>query len=83
MGQKVHPTGIRLGIIKDWTSTWYADSKNYAEYLNADIKVKNKDIHNDNISNIEVHTFVTAKNAIDSRSNTRYVGRSRRYFIVI
>ena len=30
MGQKVHPTGIRLGIIKDWTSRWYANSKDYA-----------------------------------------------------
>ncbi|MGD9299580.1 MAG: 30S ribosomal protein S3, partial [Thiohalocapsa sp.] len=29
MGQKVNPTGIRLGIVKDWTSTWYADSKDY------------------------------------------------------
>jgi large subunit ribosomal protein L22 len=27
MGQKVHPTGIRLGIVKDWTSKWYADSE--------------------------------------------------------
>ncbi|MDX1509502.1 MAG: 30S ribosomal protein S3, partial [Woeseiaceae bacterium] len=26
MGQKVHPTGIRLGIVKDWASRWYADS---------------------------------------------------------
>ena len=41
MGQKVHPTGIRLGIIKDWTSTWYADSKDYADYLHADLKVEN------------------------------------------
>ncbi len=40
MGQKVHPTGIRLGIIKDWTSTWYADSKDYADYLHADLKVR-------------------------------------------
>jgi small subunit ribosomal protein S3 len=40
MGQKVHPIGIRLGIIKDWTSTWYADSKQYAEYLNTDLKVR-------------------------------------------
>ncbi|HOP16812.1 MAG TPA: 30S ribosomal protein S3, partial [Gammaproteobacteria bacterium] len=28
MGQKVHPNGIRLGIVTDWTSKWYADSKN-------------------------------------------------------
>jgi len=40
MGQKVHPIGIRLGIVKDWNSTWYADSKSYAEYLNADLKVR-------------------------------------------
>ncbi len=40
MGQKVHPTGIRLGIVKDWNSTWYADSRNYADYLNTDLKVR-------------------------------------------
>lgn len=40
MGQKVHPTGIRLGIVTDYTSKWYADSKDYANYLNSDIKVR-------------------------------------------
>ena len=40
MGQKVHPTGIRLGIVTDYTSKWYADSKEYANYLNSDIKVR-------------------------------------------
>jgi small subunit ribosomal protein S3 len=40
MGQKVHPTGIRLGIVKDWTSKWYADSRNFADYLNVDLKVR-------------------------------------------
>ena len=40
MGQKVHPTGIRLGIVKDWTSKWYADSSNYADYLNLDLKMR-------------------------------------------
>jgi small subunit ribosomal protein S3 len=40
MGQKVNPVGIRLGIVKDWTSKWYANSKNYADYLNADIRVR-------------------------------------------
>ena len=33
MGQKVHPTGIRLGVVKDHNSVWYADSKTYAEQL--------------------------------------------------
>jgi len=40
MGQKVHPTGIRLGISKDWTSTWYAGSKTFSENLLQDIKVR-------------------------------------------
>jgi small subunit ribosomal protein S3 len=40
MGQKVHPTGIRLGIVKDWTSKWYADSKDFANTLNMDLKVR-------------------------------------------
>ena len=40
MGQKVHPTGIRLGIVKKHTSTWYASPKNYSDYLVTDIKVR-------------------------------------------
>ncbi len=39
MGQKVNPIGIRLGIVKDWNSKWYA-SKNYAELLNQDINLR-------------------------------------------
>lgn len=41
MGQKVNPNGIRLGITKDWKSKWYANKKDYADYLNADINVRN------------------------------------------
>jgi small subunit ribosomal protein S3 len=40
MGQKVHPIGLRLGIIKTWDSRWYA-KKNYAALLHEDIKVRN------------------------------------------
>ena len=40
MGQKVHPTGIRLGIVKDWSSTWYAGARTYADYLNTDLEVR-------------------------------------------
>ncbi|MGH8471126.1 MAG: 30S ribosomal protein S3 [Gammaproteobacteria bacterium] len=40
MGQKVHPTGFRLGVIRDWSSRWYADSKKYADYLNTDLGVR-------------------------------------------
>jgi len=40
MGQKVHPTGIRLGITKQHSSVWYADSKNYADRLISDLQVR-------------------------------------------
>lgn len=40
MGQKVHPIGIRLGISKDWNSTWYAEKPDYAEMLNSDLAVR-------------------------------------------
>ena len=40
MGHKVHPTGIRLGISKDWNSKWFAGKKEYAGYLAADLKVR-------------------------------------------
>jgi len=40
MGQKVHPIGIRLGIVKDWSSRWYAQSKDFADTLCADIAVR-------------------------------------------
>jgi small subunit ribosomal protein S3 len=40
MGQKVHPTGIRLGIVKDHTSVWYANSRDYAGKLNNDLQVR-------------------------------------------
>jgi small subunit ribosomal protein S3 len=39
MGQKVHPVGMRVGIIRDWDSKWYAD-KEYANYLHEDIKIR-------------------------------------------
>ena len=40
MGQKVHPTGIRLGITADWTSRWFADSRTFPEYVRQDHEVR-------------------------------------------
>ncbi len=40
MGQKVHPTGIRLGISSDWNSKWYANAKEFPKFLMEDIKVR-------------------------------------------
>lgn len=57
MGQKVHPTGIRLGIVKDWTSTWYAGSKEYADYLNTDLAVRSflkKKLSQASVSRIQI-----------------------------
>ena len=57
MGQKVHPYGIRLGIVKDWTSTWYADTKNFANYLNLDLSVRaflRKKLAHASISRIQI-----------------------------
>lgn len=64
MGQKVHPTGIRLGIVKDWSSKWYADNKNYAKYLNTDLKVRDflrKKLAQASVSEIRIER--PAKNA--------------------
>lgn len=40
MGQKVNPNGMRLGIVKEHTSVWYADKKQYSEYLLNDLQVR-------------------------------------------
>ena len=40
MGQKVHPTGIRLGISTDWNSKWYANAREFPKFLMEDIKVR-------------------------------------------
>lgn len=40
MGQKIHPTGFRLAVTRDWSSRWYANSKNFAGMLNEDVKVR-------------------------------------------
>ncbi len=57
MGQKVHPTGIRLGIVKGWTSKWYADGQDYAENLNTDLRVRDflkKKLSNASVSRIQI-----------------------------
>ena len=40
MGQKIHPTGFRLAVTRDWSSRWYANSKNFAGMLNEDVQVR-------------------------------------------
>ena len=57
MGQKVHPNGIRLGIVKPHRSVWYADGQDYADKLNADIAVRRyieKTLKSASISRIDI-----------------------------
>ena len=57
MGQKANPIGLRLGIVKDWNSVWYADSKNFSKRLLADIKVRdylNKQLAQAAVSKIKI-----------------------------
>lgn len=56
MGQKTHPYGFRLGIIKTWNSKWYA-SQNYAKFLHEDIRIRQflkKRLYHAGISKIEI-----------------------------
>src|SRR3990167_6922700 len=64
MGQKVHPTGIRLGIVRGWRSVWYANGKEYADKLNEDIKVReflHKKLKHASVSRVQIER--TAQNA--------------------
>lgn len=57
MGQKVNPVGIRLGIVRDWASRWYASSKEFSDTLHADLKVRkflNKHLAQAGISRVQI-----------------------------
>jgi len=74
MGQKVNPHGLRVGIIKDWDTKWYANDKNFSEYLIEDVKIR-KYIKNKHyiagISRIEIER---AANKIKININTAKPG---------
>ncbi len=58
MGQKVHPTGMRLGISTDWTSKWYADGADYAEFLSSDLEIRDylkKKLSQASVSRIQIN----------------------------
>ncbi|QAA30828.1 30S ribosomal protein S3 [Clostridium manihotivorum] len=57
MGQKVHPHGLRVGVIKDWNAKWYADKKNFADNLVEDHQIREfvkKELFSAGISKIEI-----------------------------
>ena len=58
MGQKVHPLGFRLGIIKDWSSIWFADKKDFAKWLHEDLNIRKhvkKKLHHAGIAKVDIH----------------------------
>lgn len=57
MGHKVHPTGIRLGIAKDWSAKWYAERGDFADQLNTDLKARKfieKELAHAAVSHIQI-----------------------------
>ncbi len=58
MGHKVHPTGIRLGISTDWNATWYAGNRDYADFLNNDLQIRDfirKELANASVSRVQIN----------------------------
>ena len=57
MGQKVNPNGLRLGINKDWQAKWYANNKDFAKYLEKDVKIREyltENLKNAGIAKVEI-----------------------------
>lgn len=57
MGQKVHPKGLRIGIVKDWDTRWYADKRNFSDLLVEDVQIRKfvkKALYNSGVSRIEI-----------------------------
>jgi len=74
MGQKVNPNGLRLGITKDWQSSWFATKKDYATFLNNDIKIREylfKTLKDAAVSEILIER---KKNRTDIKINTAKPG---------
>jgi len=60
VGQKVHPKGLRIGIIKDWDARWYANKQNFSALLIEDVKIREyikKALYHSGISRIEIERF--------------------------
>ena len=74
MGQKVNPHGLRIGIIKDWDTKWYANDKNFSSYLVEDVKIRKfikKKLYISGISRIEIDR---AANKVKINVNTAKPG---------
>ena len=71
MGQKVHPIGLRVGIIRDWDAKWYAE-KEYADYLHEDLAIRKfiqKELADASVSTIEIVRAVNKVDALRAQLN--------------
>ena len=71
MGQKTHPHGVRVGIIKDWDSKWYADKKQFGDNLVEDDKIRKyvkKKLYVAGVSNINIERTAGKEGAGPFRS---------------
>ena len=78
MGQKVHPHGIRLGIVKPWSSTWFANTQDFADNLEGDFKVRkflNKELANASVSRITIERPAKKYSCNYSHSSSWYRNR--------
>lgn len=65
MGQKIHPVGLRVGIIRDWESRWYANGKDFGELLNEDVLIRDyifTNLKDGYVSRVEIER---SKNRVD------------------
>ena len=75
MGQKVNPHGLRVGVIKGWDTSWYADKKDFGKYLKEDYEIrkfiKNK-YYSAAISKILIRGLPTASSSPFSRAGPAF-----------
>jgi len=74
MGQKVNPHGLRIGIIKDWDTKWYASDKDFSDLLVEDVKIRDfikKKLYSSGVSRIEIER---AANKVKINVNTAKPG---------
>ena len=77
MGQKVNPIGLRLGINKGWDSVWYANKKNFGNYLIEDFKIREhikKTVVNSGVSKVMIER--------EQLKNVCYIYTSRPGFVI-
>ena len=82
MGQKVHPIGIRLGIVKKHTSVWYAEGEEYAKNLLVDLQVREfvkKRLANASVARVDIERPAkTAKVTVYTARPGIVIGKKRR-----